>query len=518
MSLRSQQIVPQNSLSALHTQTKQCIARYDYPGAIQVLQRAHKLDPDNDRILADLGSAQAKAYDFAAAEQSFEHAVRISRMKPDALLAVGHYWLEVRHYEAAIKYFQQILKESRIPVLTFVRLGEIFIRMRRLDDAVAIAERALRLYSQNESALLLRAKVHREQKQLADAERLLRMVTAKIGDNAEVRAGAWYELAAILDQQGQYDQAMAALLEAKALMRLTAGQAMKILRTKQGHLKQMQENVSATMVQRWRQFGTTDLQPSRRLALLCGHARSGTTLLEYVLDSHPQIVSADETSVYHNTAYNPIGRAVSSNSSFVSALEWIPARNMRQIRTDYFRGIESFLGQPIGDRLLVDKNPANTFDIPSIARIFPEQKFLVALRDPRDVCLSCFMQPVAILPDTASWLTLEGTMEHYALIMGLWQAWKPCLGAGAIEVRYEDMVENLEATTRPVLDFLGLPWDERLLRFNEHASGKIVRSPTFAEVTKPIFKSALGRWRNYQKYFEPHLEKLKPSLKAFGYA
>ncbi len=127
------------------------------------------------------------------------------------------------------------------------------------------------------------------------------------------------------------------------------------------------------------------------------------------------------------------------------------------------------------------------------------------------------MQPVDLLPDTASWLTLEGTINHFALIMGLWVAWKPQLGDAALEVRYEDLVENLEGTARRTLDFLGLSWDERVLRFNEHASTKIVRSPTYAEVTQPIFKSSLGRWRNYQKYFEPHLEKLAPFLSAFGY-
>ena len=150
---------------------------------------------------------------------------------------------------------------------------------------------------------------------------------------------------------------------------------------------------------------------------------------------------------------------------------------------------------PSATRLLLDKNPANTFDVPAIARIFPENKFLCALRDPRDTCLSCFMQPVNILPDTAAWLTLEGTIEHYAHIMGLWAAWKPCLADLAIEVRYEDLVDNLESSARRVLDFLGLAWDPRVLRFHEHASSKIVRSPTFAEVTSPSIAppSAAGR-------------------------
>src|ERR1035441_3892927 len=91
------------------------------------------------------------------------------------------------------------------------------------------------------------------------------------------------------------------------------------------------------------------------------------------------------------------------------------------------------------------------------------------------------------------------------------------LACAAIEVRYEDLVDNLEAGARRGLDFLGVGWDERVLRFNEHAQTKTIRSPTYAEVTQPVFKTAIGRWRRYQKYFEPHLEQLAPTLRALGY-
>jgi len=84
-------------------------------------------------------------------------------------------------------------------------------------------------------------------------------------------------------------------------------------------------------------------------------------------------------------------------------------------------------------------------------------------------------------------------------------------------VKYEDVVENLEGTARRTLEFLGMPWDAGVLRFDEHARNKLVRSPTYADVAKPVFKTAVGRWRNYQKYLEPHLEKLAPFVKAFGY-
>ena len=115
------------------------------------------------------------------------------------------------------------------------------------------------------------------------------------------------------------------------------------------------------------------------------------------------------------------------------------------------------------------------------------------------------------------WLSFEDTIRNYALITDTWLALKPCLGNTALEVRYEDLVQNLEANARRVLEFLGVGWDERVLRFNEHAASKTVRSPTYADVTKPIFKTAVGRWRNYEKYFEPHLELLAPTLRALVY-
>ena len=101
--------------------------------------------------------------------------------------------------------------------------------------------------------------------------------------------------------------------------------------------------------------------------------------------------------------------------------------------------------------------------------------------------------------------------------MSIWRTLAPLMPDPYLEVRYEDMVEDLESVARKTLDFLGVPWDDRVLGFDEHARKKMVRSPTYADVTQPVYKRALGRWRNYQKYLEPHLEKLEPFVKAFGY-
>jgi len=87
-----------------------------------------------------------------------------------------------------------------------------------------------------------------------------------------------------------------------------------------------------------------------------------------------------------------------------------------------------------------------------------------------------------------------------------------------LEVRYEELVDDLEGTSRKALGFLEVPWDERVLRFDEHARSKSLRSPSYAEVTKPISKRAIGRWQNYRRHLEPYLERLEPIMKALGYA
>ena len=517
MNLKSPIHAPQSVVQRLFAEAAEQNNRGNYPEVIALLRRAFTLDSTNAAVALDLGRIHATVYDFAEAERWFEKALVMLEFQPEALLNVGHHWLSVRNYEAAQKTFERALNHPEVPIQTFIRLAEIYERHGKQDDALTMIERALKQETNYAPARHMQAKIFRQAKQWERAEELLRALVSNPNCDPSTRPAAWYELASVLDSQKRFDEAMSAFCEAKSLLAGEGTRALPRLRAKQAMIRETEKNLTEKIMQRWQAFGQTQLQPARKLALLCGHARSGTTLLEYVLDAHPQIISADETSVLANQISFALGRGNSAPPPLLPLLDSMTGRTMRQMRADYFRGMESFLGQPIGERLLIDKNPGLTFDLPVFLRLFPETKFLVALRDPRDVCLSCFMQFAPIVTDSVAWLSLEKTVENYASIMGLWLTLKPHLKNAAIEVRYEDMVENLESNARRVLEFLGLPWDERLLRFNEHAQSKTVCSPTYAEVTKPVYKNAVGRWRNYEKYFEPHLEKLRPFLRAFGY-
>jgi tetratricopeptide (TPR) repeat protein len=494
---------------------EQAWQRRDLQQSIEILERASRLDPANSGILLDLGRMYGVRYDSAAAERCFERAVRMAPRKTEALVAAGKQSLDFVNYAMAERYFQRALEQKNVSPETLVLLAELYERLRRLAEAAELADRALRLDGACAPALILRAKLHRQAGQLNEAEKLLRSFLLSKSEPA-IGAQGWYELGGILDRQGRYDEAMTAFLEAKALLRPLAARPTAELQTIRQRLQVMQAGVSAEMLQRWFE-GAPALPPPRRLALLGGHPRSGTTLLEQVLDSHPDIVSVEETTIFYDDAYMPLTRGRPDNEPMLSVLEAASTGALQQSRAVYFRSAEMSLGNPIGNRLLIDKNPSLTFLIPLLIRVFPEIKLLVALRDPRDVCLSCFMQSLPLNQGSSAYLSLESTVEEYVAMMTLRQALAPLIKNPCLEVRYEDMVNDLEPVARRTLDFLGVPWDARVLGFDEHARQKVVRSPTYADVAKPVYKRAVGRWRNYQKYLEPHLAKLEPFVKAFGY-
>jgi hypothetical protein len=183
----------------------------------------------------------------------------------------------------------------------------------------------------------------------------------------------------------------------------------------------------------------------------------------------------------------------------------------------YVSLVEAVLGEPIGARLHLDKNPAMNLMIPPLRRVFPEMKLLIALRDPRDVVVSCFLRHLPVNPVSVCFLTLERTVARYVLDMGAWLKMREMAG-GWVEVRYEDLVADLPGESRRVLAALELPWDESILAYRTRAQRKPVRSPSYEEVSRPIFTTSIGRWQNYRRQLEPVLSRLAPLVEAFGYA
>ena len=489
---------------------------HDYQLSFDILERARQEYPNTVVPLLELGNACGTRYDFAKARHYFDEAIRLAGRRTQIYAIAGLHSLKFGNYEMAREYFGSVAERDDATGDALTLYAEILERQRQFDESREIVERALKLSPQNPVAVLVSAKLHRQAGSLPEAEKNLRTFLAATPDKKFPVSRCWYELGGNLDKQGRYDEAMDAFLQAKALLAPQAEPHLtKLLAGRQG-MRETEAEISVETIERWSK-NAENLEPLRRFTILSGHPRSGTTLLEQVLDSHPDVISADENRIFLEESWGPVSRQFANDVTLLQRLDSQSTADLQRIRSVYFRYIEFFMGQAVNGRMLMEKNPALSGMLSAALRIFPEARFLVAIRDPRDVCLSCFMQPLPLNPISSSYLTLEGTVDQYTSAMNTWNLMLPLMRNPHLLVRYEDVIENLEAESRRVLEFLGIAWDKRVLKFDEHARTKTVRSPTYADVAKPIFKTAKGRWHNYQKYLEPWLGKLEPFVKKFGY-
>jgi tetratricopeptide (TPR) repeat protein len=486
----------------------------DYQKTIELLKRATEQQPGNLKLLLNLGEAYGLRYEYEQAGLWLDQAVTVAPNKARALSEAGRRCQRFRQPALANRYFRRAAEQPDVSPAIWVALSEFEEGHSRVDAALAFLQRALDMQPDDAAALVVRARLHRACGELEQGEKVLRSALQRaVG---EVAARAWYELGTNLDRQGSYDQAMQAFLQAKALIRPGTAECTAELRNAFAEFRALEQSVSGDLLRRWVAAGAA-LRPQRRFAFLCGHPRSGTTLLEQVLDSHRDILATDETPILFGEVYQALSKRCPATASVVEVLESASLDALRKARADYFRFTEAFIGRSIGDRLLIDKNPAMDVRMPIVARIFPEAAFLVALRDPRDVCLSCFMLPLTTGEMGALYLSLEETVAHYVSVMGFSSTMRLKLPNPQLEVRYEDVVADLESASRRVLRFLGVDWDPEVLRFDDHAKRRLLRCAVDEAVAKPIFKSSIGRWRHYQKHLEPNLPTLEPFITAFGY-
>jgi tetratricopeptide (TPR) repeat protein len=491
-----------------------------YDEAIWYYERALARDPNNAVLLVDVARAYGLRFRFADAGKLVDRACALHPNDAHLQLMLGRSYVMLKQFDRGIDCYLRALDlnpESAEKPQVLLELAKMHERLHDLDRARQCAEEALELAPWFEPACYQLAILERRRDDLEAAQARLRELIQRGRAAPGVIGDSWYQLASIYDKTGRFEEAYDALVGAKQIFdrgaAATRYDAMTISKT----CARTMRTITPDHFQRWHADGAQWKISGKGMALLTSHPRSGTTLLEQVLDSHSELISADELQVMAELVYLPLCQDSSPQTPVPDILDRAGHDDLHKLKNDYWSAMEGALGEPIGDRILLDKNPALTKLLPIVARVFPEMKILFALRDPRDVVVSCFSQQLPLNPVSVHYLTLEETAKEYAKTMCLWLKLRDMIRNPWIELRYEDTVFDLENQARKVLDFLQLPWDDRVLDYHRRAQLKHVHSPTYEAVTKPVYTSSIGRWRNYARQLEPCMETLRPYIDAFGY-
>lgn len=240
---------------------------------------------------------------------------------------------------------------------------------------------------------------------------------------------------------------------------------------------------------------------SRRPVFIIGMHRSGTTLVEQILASHPQVHGAGELQTIGLMA----GRLAAQNRSAAGYPECLDALSLRaanRLAGEYLSVLHA--AHPSAT-YVTDKMPTNFLYLGLIRRLFPDCHVIHCTRDPRDTCLSCYFTPFVL--GEAYKYDLRHVASFYRDYCRLMRHWND-VNIPMLEVRYEDSVEDLEGQTRRMLEFLGLPWDPQCLEF--HRNSRYVGTASRDQVCRPIYRSSIGRWKNYSRHLAALIDDLGP--------
>ncbi|HEX5221568.1 MAG TPA: sulfotransferase [Verrucomicrobiae bacterium] len=466
----------------------------------------------------ELGNAALGELDFEEANRAYQRARELASDNAALLGMIGHQYLALRHPDAARACFERAVAADPNLVDARINLAVWFEKERRLDDAWECVEACRAKHPQDDQVRYFRAFLLHRKKKDVEAETELRDLIKRGPQYPYVKYASRHLLGAVLDQLGQYEEALRWLCEAKAQVRTITDTSLLERGYDEGNRRRCEllAELTPETIRRWRAEGPAT-QERFQFAFLGGHPRSGTTLLEQIIDAHPEALGFDEPGAFIQEICNriapPQGQAMP-----LRKLDALAAAQRADLRRRYVKSLwREVSGEPAA-RVLLDKNPSPTVSLPVWLRVFPELKVIIALRDPRDVIISCFFQNLMLNLTNVNFLSLERTARHYADLMDVWLRMRELGGFDWLETRYEDVVANLDVEGRRVTEFLGLKWHPDQARYHETARHKVLNAPTYHDVTQPVYQRAVGRWERYASALEPLQEKLAPYCRAFGYA
>jgi tetratricopeptide (TPR) repeat protein len=488
------------------------IDRGDQEAAYRALARAHAARPRDAEIAVYLGSAAVETLRFGEGLAALADWQRLDGLTTELLARIGVVLLNLGDTGRAEAALERALSDPSPSPAALVQLVLGFERMNRVERAAELLARldALPDADRGPEFPLAQARVAQRQGRHEDAAAAFRALADGCAE-ARDKHFHLFPLARSLDALGRYDAAFEVLQEAHA------SQAAWIER----HQPEVAARRSDTMrvtrfgcdpndVARWDHAGA----PSREASpvFIVAFPRSGTTLLEQVLDAHPQLRSMDEQPYLQEA----LARLNRPPARYPSPMAPLTPAELDAARAHYWSLVAQRVRLQPGEQL-IDKNPLNILRLPAIARLFPHARIVLAIRHPCDVLLSCYMQHFRAefawhcrdLPTLA--LAYRRTIDY-------WYEQAALLAPAVLEIRYETLVRDFEPQVRRLATFLELPWSDALLEPGAHAERKgFISTPSYAQVLAPVHDRSIERWRRYAGHFAPVLDELATALERWGY-
>ena len=467
--------------------------RGDHLKVLEYLKTAKDIAPDPLEVLGDL----ARVYlEYGMHVQAIESCEEALRLEPDNFVARFFHArakADSSRLEEALAELQMLEDEAPNNPNILAAKASLLEELGEYDEAHAIVTKFFESDRMPAAIVSAFARLCHRYNECDKAVELLDSILKKPDLQKEYRRGLLFSLGKIHDRMKQYDKAFACMEEANELKpyqydhqrfidyvdRLTAPKVTDLLR---------------------RNSAPDDYQPSVRPVFIVGMPRSGTSLIEQIIASHPQVFGGGErhemSSLTQKLPHMP-----GVSGEYPECLDSLTPELTGQMIKAYDQFAQ---GLPPGVTVLTDKMPENFQHLVFIRMLFPDARIIHCVRNAMDTCLSIYAQEFSGYHDYAYDLTDLG--QHYREYQRLMQHYRDVVKLPILEVQYEALVNDTETWARRMIDHCGLEWDDACLRYYE--SDRIMRTASYQQVKQPIYTGSVERWKNYEKHLQPLMDAL----------
>ena len=543
-----------DELTLLSLAGSACQELQDYDAAIRSYQAALAIKPDFAKLHNSLGIAYLRTGQLEDAAGSFHNAVKHDSQFAQAWFNLGVVYENRGRLPEAAGYYKTATQLNPVYYQAFSSLAKVLWELRITDQVAEFYEKSLAV---EESYLPAHLGLMHFLEQSNQHEKLRDAVTrARTALGPYIMASLYEGILADID--GDHEKAKS-LLEAitieptdawtrygerTRLARLThvcdrlndtaaafryAQRANDLSReisagkgTDKARFLQFVENrrryFTAGNVNRWPDLTSGDglearPRPRSNPVFIIGFPRSGTTLLDTLLRGHPSIEVAEETDAVPAMVNRLSGEA----DERLETLAGLSDRDIENLGQTYFNALARH-AKPDSGVTLIDRFALNTVYAGEIYRVFPQARFVLLLRHPADCVLSCFLQTFYETSANASFFTLEDSAHLYDQVFGLWRQYAELLQLNVFQIKYEDLISDVETTCRSLLDFLEIPWHPGILEHEQTARDRsFIGTASYNQVTRPLYSEATNRRQRYRDELQPVLPVLEPWSSYFGY-
>jgi Flp pilus assembly protein TadD len=481
--------------------------------AERLLQRAVLIAPNDSSSRNALGLCLLRLERPAEALVQFEALLKLDPSLPYAHASHGNTLLALGDITEAEASYQRALAIDANQGIALAGLAHIASRRGAYPEARAWAEKALTLVPGFPDAVMSLAAAELGESQTQPAEARIRALLTDTRLAPLERAYANGLLGDILDTGDRPAEAFAAYTACNEELRGLYADRFGAGTSALEYVRSMTRYVEHAPPEAWksRPPGGGDSSGVRGHVFLLGFPRSGTTLLEIILEGHPNVVSLEEKESLIDSVHEFMQRPEDLERLSQAA----PAK-LEMLRAAYWRLVAG-AGVDVAGKVFVDKYPLNTLKLPVIARLFPDAKILFACRDPRDVVLSCFRHRFKMNAPIYELLSIESAARYYDAVMRLVIRLNGALTLDTCLVRHEDLVTEFAREMKRICTFLDLDWVPAMGAFAMRTKDRAVLTPSTAQLVRGLNTEGLGQWRRYRTQLAPVLAMLEPWVQRFYY-